>query len=40
MSNWINIDKFQNANQEADNNNYALNVIKDDLGDDVIDFDF
>jgi len=40
MSNWINIDKFQNANQEADNNNYALNVIKDDLGDDVIDFEF
>jgi ribonucleoside-diphosphate reductase beta chain len=40
MSNWINIDKFQNANQEADNNNYALNVIKDDLGDDVIEFDF
>jgi ribonucleoside-diphosphate reductase beta chain len=40
MSNWINIDKFQNANQEADNNTYALNVIKDDLGDDVIEFDF
>lgn len=37
MKNWIDIDKFQNANQEADGNNYALNVIKDDLGDDVLD---
>lgn len=38
MDNWIDIDKTQNANQEADNNNYALNVVKDDLGDDILDF--
>ena len=31
MDNWIEIDKFQNAMQEADGNNYALNVVKDDV---------
>lgn len=39
MYNWIDIDKTQNANQEADNNNYVLNVVKDDLGDEVLDWD-
>lgn len=39
MDNWINIDKVQNANMEADGNNYALNVIKNDVSDlDVLDF--
>lgn len=38
MMNWIDIDKHQNAMQEADGNNYALNVVKDDLGDDELDF--
>jgi ribonucleoside-diphosphate reductase beta chain len=38
MANWIDIDKFQNAMQEADGNNYALNVVKDDIGDDELDF--
>lgn len=38
MSNWIDIDKFQNAMQEADGNNYALNVVKDDLGDLELEF--
>lgn len=33
MMNWIDIDKTQNAQQEADGNNYALNVVKDDAGD-------
>lgn len=39
MMNWIDIDKHQNAMQEADGNNYALNVVKHDLNDDDI-FDF
>lgn len=39
MDNWIQIDKFQNANQEADNGNYALNVVKNDVADDE-QFDF
>jgi ribonucleoside-diphosphate reductase beta chain len=38
MENWIDIDKTQNAMQEADGNNYALNVVKDDLGDDELEF--
>jgi ribonucleoside-diphosphate reductase beta chain len=38
MENWLDIDKTQNAMQEADGNNYALNVVKDDLGDDELDF--
>lgn len=38
MDNWIDIDKTQNAMQEADGNNYALNVVKDDLGDEELDF--
>ncbi len=38
MMNWIDIDKHQNAMQEADGNNYALNVIKDDLGDEDLEF--
>lgn len=40
MANWINIDKFQNANQEADNNNYALNSINNDLGNTILAVDF
>jgi ribonucleoside-diphosphate reductase beta chain len=40
MSNWLDIDKTQNANQEKDNNNYALNVVKNDLGDDIVEFEF
>lgn len=38
MANWIDIDKFQNAMQEADGNNYALNVVKDDVGDMELEF--
>ena len=38
MDNWIEIDKFQNAQQEADGNNYALNVVKNDLEDEELDF--
>lgn len=38
MENWINIDKTQNAMQEADGNNYALNIVKDDVGDMQLDF--
>lgn len=38
MANWIDIDKTQNANQEGDNNNYALNVVKNDIGDEELEF--
>lgn len=38
MMNWIDIDKHQHAMQEGDGNNYALNVVKDDLGEDELDF--
>lgn len=38
MDNWIEIDKFQNAQQEADGNNYALNVVTDDISDEELDF--
>ena len=38
MDNWIEIDKFQNCMQEADGNNYALNVVKDDITDEELDF--
>lgn len=36
MKNWIDIDKFQNAQQEADGNNYTLNTVKADLADDFV----
>lgn len=39
MKNWIDIDKHQNAMQEADGNNYALNVVKNDVAEDE-EFDF
>lgn len=38
MSSWVDIDKTQNANQESTNNNYLLNTVKDDLGDEELDF--
>ena len=38
MDSWIDIDKRQNAQQEADGNNYALNTVKDDLGDAELSF--
>ena len=38
MDNWIEIDKFQNAQQESDGNNYALNVVKDDVTNEELDF--
>lgn len=38
MGNWLNIDKFQHANQESDNNNYALNTVRDDLGEEELEF--
>lgn len=39
MMNWIDIDKHQNAMQESDGNNYALNVVKLDVSDEDM-FDF
>jgi ribonucleoside-diphosphate reductase beta chain len=38
LENWINIDKMQNANQESDGNNYALNSVRDDLGSEELEF--
>lgn len=31
MDDWIDLDKFQNANQEGDNNNYSLNCFVNDV---------
>ncbi len=31
MDNWLDLDKFQNANQEGDNNNYSLNSMAYDI---------
>lgn len=33
MENYLNLDKFQNANQEGDNNNYSLNSMAFDIPD-------
>lgn len=38
MDDWLDINKTQNAQQEGDGNNYAMNVVKDDLGSDIIDY--
>lgn len=35
MKNWLNINASQNANQEADNNNYQLNSYIDDLDEEI-----
>lgn len=36
MDFWLDLDKTQNAQQEGDGNQYLLNIIIDDLGDDII----
>lgn len=36
VDNWIEMDKVQNANQEADNINYRVNAMDNDLDDDEI----
>jgi ribonucleoside-diphosphate reductase beta chain len=40
MDNWLDLNKNQNAQQEADSANYALNIIIDDIGSEVIEYDF
>lgn len=35
MDDWLDIDSFQHANQEGDNNNYSLNSFIDDVGDET-----
>ena len=40
MDNWLDLNKNQNAQQEADSANYSLNIIIDDIGDEVIEYDF
>lgn len=36
MDNWIDMDKTQNANQEADNTSYRMNSVSNDLDDDEV----
>lgn len=36
MDNYLDMNKFQNANQESEQANYLLNIIVDDIGDDPI----
>lgn len=38
MDNWLDMNKNQNAQQEADSANYSLNIIVDDVGEEVIEF--
>jgi len=38
MDNWLDMNKTQNAQQEADSANYNLNIIVDDVGDEIINF--
>lgn len=38
MDNWLDLNKTQNANQEADNNNYSLNTVLNDIDDDILKF--
>ena len=38
MDNWLDLNKTQNANQEADNNNYSLNTVLNDIDDDILIF--
>jgi len=40
MDSYIDMDKRQNAQQEADGNNYALFTMRDDLGDSKVDVGF
>lgn len=39
MRGWLDIDNMQHAQQESSSNNYSLNTVIDDLGDDDLDFD-
>ena len=36
MNQWLDINASQNANQEADANNYQLNSYIDDLNDEIV----
>ncbi|GBU09237.1 ribonucleoside-diphosphate reductase subunit beta [Gammaproteobacteria bacterium] len=36
MDNWLDLNKTQNANQEADNNNYSLNSVVNDIDDEIL----
>lgn len=38
MDNWLDLNKTQNAQQEADSANYSLNIIVDDVGDMILEF--
>ena len=39
MDNWLDINKFQNAQQEGDGNNYALNTVVNNVDDsEILDF--
>lgn len=38
MERWADLNKVQNAQQEGDSANYLLNIIVDDIGDEVIEF--
>lgn len=38
MENWLDLNKTQNANQEADNATYFLNIIVDDIGEEPMQF--
>lgn len=39
MDNWLDLNKNQNAQQEGDSANYNLNIIVDDIGDEIMNFE-
>jgi len=40
MDNWLDLNKTQNANQEADQANYRLNIIVNDYADEIIEWSY
>ena len=38
MDNWLDLNKNQNAQQEADSANYSLNIIIDDVGEEIMEY--
>lgn len=38
MDNWLDLNKNQNAQQEADSANYSLNIIIDDVGEEILNY--
>jgi len=40
MERWLDLNKVQNAQQEGDSANYLLNIIVDDIGEEILEFEW